>query len=113
MPNYELYYEQLSVEHGASEETIKKAYKKLALKFHPDKNQGDAEATKKFLEIGTAYEVCYCRVLRLRARIRSFIIGLFSSTSFNFILYDHVYYLVYVCTMFNVVCGILYKGNYT
>ena len=57
MPNYELYYEQLKVEHGADEETIKRAYKKLALKFHPDKNQGDAEATKKFLEIGTAYEV--------------------------------------------------------
>ena len=57
MPNYELYYEQLKVAHGADEETIKRAYKKLALKFHPDKNQGDAEATKKFLEIGTAYEV--------------------------------------------------------
>ena len=96
------------MEHGASEETIKKAYKKLALKFHPDKNQGDAEATKKFLEIGTAYEVCNCRVLRLRARIRSFIIGYFSSTSHPFILYyDHVYYSDYA------VCGTLYKGNYT
>ena len=57
MPSYELYYEQLNVALGADEETIKRAYKKLALKFHPDKNQGDAEATKKFLEIGTAYEV--------------------------------------------------------
>ena len=81
MPSYELYYEQLNVEHGADEETIKKAYKKLALKFHPDKNQGDAEATKKFLEIGTAYEVwfnitinCYaftikCRTWTIRMKI--------------------------------------------
>jgi DnaJ family protein B protein 11 len=51
------YYDVLQVPKGASDEQIKRAYRKLALKYHPDKNQGNEEATRKFAEINNAYEV--------------------------------------------------------
>ncbi len=51
------YYEVLGVDRNADDETIKKAYRKLAKKYHPDMNPGDAEAEKKFKEASEAYAV--------------------------------------------------------
>ncbi|MDU3423116.1 MAG: molecular chaperone DnaJ [Peptostreptococcus sp.] len=51
------YYEMLGVSKTADEKEIKKAYRKLAMKYHPDKNPGDKEAEEKFKEINEAYEV--------------------------------------------------------
>ncbi len=51
------YYEVLGIQKGASEEEIKKAYKKLARKYHPDMNPGDKEAEEKFKEVNEANEV--------------------------------------------------------
>jgi len=51
------YYEVLGVERGASAKQIADAYRKLALKIHPDKNPGDKSAEEKFKELAEAYEV--------------------------------------------------------
>jgi molecular chaperone DnaJ len=50
------YYDVIGVGRDAGDEEIKKAYRKLAVKFHPDKNPGDKSAEEKFKEIGEAYE---------------------------------------------------------
>jgi curved DNA-binding protein len=54
---YKDYYKILGINKNSSEEEIKKAYKKLALQYHPDKNPGNKEAEEKFKEINEAYEV--------------------------------------------------------
>ena len=51
------YYSILGVERGASGDEVKKAYRKLAMKFHPDRNPDNPEAEEKFKEINAAYEV--------------------------------------------------------
>ena len=51
------YYKILGVDKTASADVIKKAYRKLAVKYHPDKNPGDKEAEAKFKEISEAYAV--------------------------------------------------------
>ncbi len=51
------YYEALGLERGVSEEEIKKAFRKLALKYHPDRNPDNKEAEEKFKEINEAYQV--------------------------------------------------------
>lgn len=51
------YYAALGLEKGASDADIKKAFRKLAIKYHPDKNQGNKEAENKFKEINEAYQV--------------------------------------------------------
>ena len=51
------YYEVLGVPRGAPEDEVKRAYRKLAVKFHPDKNPDDPQAEEKFKELGEAYDV--------------------------------------------------------
>lgn len=51
------YYEVLGIEKGASKEEIKKAYRKMAVQYHPDKNQGDTKAEEKFKQVNEAYSV--------------------------------------------------------
>ena len=57
MANKRDYYEVLGVDKSASADEIKKAYRKLAVKYHPDKNPGDKEAEEKFKEAAEAYSV--------------------------------------------------------
>ena len=51
------YYATLGIGRDAAAEDIKKSYRKLAMKFHPDKNPGDKQAEKKFQNLSEAYEV--------------------------------------------------------
>ncbi|HUH24512.1 MAG TPA: DnaJ domain-containing protein, partial [Brevundimonas sp.] len=51
------YYEILGVERNATEQELKKAYRRVAMKHHPDRNPGDAQAEEKFKEANEAYEV--------------------------------------------------------
>ena len=57
MANKRDYYEVLGVNKNATEAELKKAYRKMAMKYHPDQNQGDKEAEEKFKEVNEAYEV--------------------------------------------------------
>ena len=60
------YYEVLGVQKGASDDEIKKAFRKLAIKYHPDKNPGDKTAEEKFKEINEAYSVLSDKTKRSR-----------------------------------------------
>ena len=51
------FYEILGVQRNASEDEIKKAYRKQAMKYHPDRNKDDKTAEKKFKEAAAAYEI--------------------------------------------------------
>jgi molecular chaperone DnaJ len=51
------YYELLGVDRNAGEEELKKAYRKLALKYHPDRNSGDKKSEEKFKEVSEAYQI--------------------------------------------------------
>jgi len=55
--DYKDYYKILGVPRGASDDEIKKSYRKLAMKYHPDRNPGNKEAEDKFKEINEANEV--------------------------------------------------------
>lgn len=55
--DYKDYYKLLGVDRNASESDIKRAYRKLAVQYHPDKNPGDSQAEERFKEINEAYEV--------------------------------------------------------
>ena len=57
MPSQRDYYEVLSLERSASADDIKRAYRKLAMKYHPDQNKDDKDAEAKFKELAEAYEV--------------------------------------------------------
>ncbi|MDE6323963.1 MAG: DnaJ domain-containing protein, partial [Paramuribaculum sp.] len=57
MENKRDYYEVLGVSKTATPDELKKAYRKLAIKYHPDKNPGDKEAEEKFKEAAEAYDV--------------------------------------------------------
>ena len=50
------FYAILEIEKTATKEEIKKAYRKLAMKYHPDRNKGDKEAEQKFKEVNEAYQ---------------------------------------------------------
>jgi molecular chaperone DnaJ len=66
MPDKRDYYDVLGLAKGASEDDVKKAYRKLALKHHPDRNPGDKKAEEAFKEVAEAYEVLSDKEKRAR-----------------------------------------------
>ena len=78
------FYKLLGLEKTANQGQIKHAYRKLAMKYHPDKNPGDEEAADKFKELSTAYAVLsdpnkkrqYFSIVSLSKLFRNFLLGL-------------------------------------
>ena len=56
------YYDVLGVNKSANKDELKKAYRKLAMKYHPDRNPDDSQAAEKFKELSEAYEMWCCLV---------------------------------------------------
>ena len=73
------YYEVLGIERAAGIDEIKKAYRKLALKYHPDKNPNNEEANKRFAEInnGTSRLMCCYDDLNLTDGVRGVLLLIF------------------------------------
>ncbi len=64
--DYKDYYQILGVERSASADDIRKAYRKLAMQYHPDRNPGNKQAEEKFKEINEAYQVLSDKEKRTR-----------------------------------------------
>jgi curved DNA-binding protein CbpA len=64
--DYKDYYQILGVERSASADDIRKAYRKLAMKYHPDRNPGNKQAEEKFKEMNEAYQVLSDKEKRAR-----------------------------------------------
>ena len=60
------YYDLLGVSRGATDQELKQAYRRLAIKYHPDKNPGDKDAEERFKEIAEAYQVLSSAEMRAR-----------------------------------------------
>ena len=76
-------YEVLGLQKGASDDEIKKAYRKLAKKYHPDLNPGDQEAARRMQEVNAAYEIL--KDPKKRAQYDRFGAGAFDGTGGSFL----------------------------
>ena len=83
------FYEILGVQKNASEEEIKKSYRKLAMKYHPDRNKDDKESERKFKEVSAAYEILSNPIKRREYDLTGNI------NNYNFLIIFYIYNLYY------------------